>query len=84
MLWCLAQHIYVAHWCVLGVLHCGIVISNFFFPLGVLISPTNPGHFNQIEIYTDHAITAAMELMQPGLILIAVLAGSDYNVHILQ
>jgi len=46
----------------------------------VLISPTNPGHFDRVEIYTDHVITAAMELKRPRLILIAVLGGGDYDV----
>ena len=42
----------------------------------------DPGHFNQVEIYTDHAIAAATELQRPALILIAILAGGDYDVSI--
>ena len=41
-----------------------------------------PGHFDRVEIYTDHAITAATEPRRPALILIAVLAGGDYDVSI--
>ena len=42
----------------------------------------DPGHFDRVEIYTDHAIAATTELRRPALILIAILAGGDYDVSI--
>ena len=43
-------------------------------------SPEPPGHFDRIEIYTDHAIASATGMSREDFILIAMLSGGDYDV----
>ena len=43
-------------------------------------SPPQPGHFDRVEIYTDHTITNAVGLGHRELLLVALLTGGDYDV----
>ena len=43
-------------------------------------SPEPPGHFDHVEIYTDHAIASATGMSCEDFILIAMLSSGDYDV----
>ena len=42
-------------------------------------SPPQLGHFDRVEIYTDHTITNAVGLSHGELLLVALLNGGDYD-----
>lgn len=75
MHWCLARHVLLA-----GKSPC-CSLTGYVLTLA-LTSPTNPGHFDSIEIYTDCVISATTGLQPPGLVLMAILCGGDYDVSV--
>ncbi|KAF9225116.1 hypothetical protein BS17DRAFT_701209, partial [Gyrodon lividus] len=42
--------------------------------------PNNPWHFENIEIYTEHAVTGCVHLTHADQVFMAVISGGDYNV----
>ncbi|KIK73256.1 hypothetical protein PAXRUDRAFT_21062 [Paxillus rubicundulus Ve08.2h10] len=46
----------------------------------VACCPDDPRHFNNVEIYTEGAVTGCIHLMHADLIFMALIGGGDYDI----